>query len=306
MPDLSGRVYFVTGGTTGLGAGAISLLAAKNPAKIFISGRNKSKADELIAKLEKTSTSTELVFVEYDLSSLASVQQAAQRFLAQSSRLDVLMCNAGIMAVPPGLSKDGYEIQFATNHLGHALLIKLLLPTLLETASQPGSDVRIVNLSSTAHSTTPSGGIEFSTLKTPQASLGPIYQPRKFTRYGQSKLANLLYTAELAKRYPSITSVAVHPGFIKTDLITGTSFVDRQIVAMARLASLASGGRNMSFEEGPYNQTWAATTPKKNLKNGGYYEPIGSLVVPSTSHGKDSALAERLYDWTETELAAFE
>jgi NAD(P)-dependent dehydrogenase (short-subunit alcohol dehydrogenase family) len=213
---------------------------------------------------------------------------------------------AGVMALPPGLSKDGYEIQFATNHLGHALLTKLLLPALLETAKQPSADVRIVNLSSTAHATTPKGGIEFSTLKTPQESLGPIYQPRKFTRYGQSKLANLLYTTELAKRYPAITSIAVHPGFVKTNMTTRTSFLNRQVVAMAKLASLASGGKSLSFEEGPYNQTWAATTPKENVKTGAYYEPIGTLVVPTTNFGNASSLAERLYDWTEKELTEFE
>ncbi|KAJ4296718.1 hypothetical protein N0V90_006766 [Kalmusia sp. IMI 367209] len=299
IPDLTGRVYLVTGGTTGLGAGFISLIAAKNPAKIFLSGRNRAKADALISKLKTISTSTEVIFIECDLTSLASVKQAAQQFLSQSNRLDVLMCNAGVMAIPPGLSKDGYEIQFATNHLGHALLIKLLLPTLLDTAKQPNSDVRIVNMASTAYSTTPRGGIEFSTLKTSQASIGPIYQPKKFTRYGQSKLANLLYAVELARRYPNITSVAIHPGFIKTDLHSNEGFFDRRIV------SIASGGNWIAVEEGPYNQTWAATTPKEDLKNGAYYEPIGKLVVPSTTYGRDTALAKKLFEWTEEELQSF-
>ncbi|KAF1968348.1 NAD(P)-binding protein [Bimuria novae-zelandiae CBS 107.79] len=226
IPDLSLDAFIYTG-TTGLGAGAISSLAAKNPAKIFFNGRNKAKADELISQVKGTS-STELVFLECDLSSLTSVQQAAKQFLAQSDRLDVLMCNAGIMATPP------------------------------------------------AHATAPASGIEFDSLKTPQESLGPFYQPSKFMRYGQSKLANLLYPIELAIRYPSITSVSVHPGFIQTQLLT----------------------------KGPYNQVWAATTPKENLKNGAYYEPFGKLMPPPT---KDPAgLAKKLYGWTEQELAAFE
>lgn len=259
-----------------------------------------------MTKLKQSYASTEIIFLECDLSNLTSVQQAAKQFLAQSNRLDVLMCNAGIMAVPPSLSKDGYEIQFATNHLGHALLIKLLLPALLQTAEQPGSDVRIVNLSSTGYTTTPGNGISFDTLKTSQASLGPMYQPRSFTRYGQSKLANLLYPVELAKRYPTITSVAIHPGFIKTNLTMGGGFFNRQIFTAAKLVNQISGGRNVSFEEGPYNQTWAATTPKINLKSGAYYEPLGKLVVPATTHGRDAALANKLYEWTERELAAFE
>ena len=293
-------------GTTGLGAGAISLIAAKGPAKIFFSGRNRSRADDLITKIKQSSVSTEIIFLECDLSSLTSVQQTAKQFLAQSNRLDLLMCNAGIMAVPPSLSNEGYEIQFATNHLGHALLIKLLLPTLLKTAELPDSDVRIVNLSSTGYTTTPSSGIDFDTLKTSQASLGPMYQPKTFTRYGQSKLANLLYPIELAKRYPTITSVAIHPGFIKTNLTMGGGFFNRQVFAAARLMNRISGGRDVTFEEGPYNQIWAATTPKENLKNGANYEPIGQLVVPTTNHGRSPTLAKKLYEWTERELAAFE
>ncbi|KAF2108928.1 retinol dehydrogenase 14 [Lophiotrema nucula] len=299
IPDLAGRVFLVTGGTTGLGAGFISFIAAKAPAKIFFSGRNKARADELVSKMKALSPSTEVNFIECDLSSLASVQQAANQFLDKSTRLDVLMCNAGVMALDPGLSKDGYEIQFATNHLGHALLIKLLLPTMLNTAAQPGSDVRIVNMSSVAYNTTPNNGIEFSTLKTTQASLGPFYKPNKFVRYGQSKLANLLYPIELARRYPSITSVAVHPGFIKTELHAQETLFDRIIV------NAVSGGKWIEVEEGPYSQTWAATTPKENLENGAYYEPVGVKVKPTTPQGRDKALAKKLFDWTEKELEAY-
>lgn len=278
----------------------MSLIASKSPAKVFVSGRNKTRADALIAKVKSLSSSTDVVFVECDLSSLASVQLAAENILSQTSRLDVLMCNAGVMALPPGLSKDGYEIQFATNHLGHALLIKLLLPILLSTAEQLESDVRIVSMSSSAHATTPKKGIELDTLKTSQKSLGPIYQPSNFTRYGQSKLANMLYTAELATRYPNITSVSVHPGFVRTEMVSGASFLDRTIVSMA------SGGNWTTVEEGPYNQTWAATTAKGHLKNGAYYEPIGVQVNSSSAHAKDRVLSQKLWDWTEQELLRFQ
>jgi NAD(P)-dependent dehydrogenase (short-subunit alcohol dehydrogenase family) len=287
-------------GTTGLGAGFISLIAAHNPAKIFFSGRNKVRAEQLIAKLKSTAPTVEVIFTECDISSLASVQSAAKQFLTQTDRLDVLMCNAGVMAIPPALSKDGYEIQFATNHLGHALLIKMLLPLMLKTAEPVNSDVRIINMSSSAYSSTPKSGIEFDQLKTDQSSCGPIYAPSKFMRYGQSKLANLLYPAELARRYPSITSVAVHPGFIKTELHSNESFLDRQIV------NAVSGGKWISVEEGPYTQTWAATTPKNNLVSGAYYEPIGVKTAPTTSQGRDMELAKRLFEWTEKELAAYQ
>jgi NAD(P)-dependent dehydrogenase (short-subunit alcohol dehydrogenase family) len=132
-----------------------------------------------------------------DLTSLSSIKSSTP----QLTRLDLLMCNAGIMATPPSLSKDGYEIQFATNHLGHAMLIKQLLPTMLKTAEEPRSDVRIVILTSMGWRAHPKAGIEFSTLNTTQdrAIFGG------WVRYGQSKLANLVYAAELARRYPNIT-----------------------------------------------------------------------------------------------------
>jgi NAD(P)-dependent dehydrogenase (short-subunit alcohol dehydrogenase family) len=226
------------------------------------------------------------------------VKSASQKFLSSSDRLDVLMCNAGIMATPSSLSKDGYEIQFATNHLGHALLIKLLLPTLLKTAEQPNSDVRIVNLSSVAYNTTPTTGIEFAKLKTRNASYGPLWNPNKWMCYGQSKLANLLYPIELAERYPSITSVAVHPGFIRTELHAHEGFFDRQIVNML-------ADKWLDEKQGAWNQTWAATTKKEALRNGKYYEPVGVETVPTTKQGKDRGLARELWEWTERELEAW-
>lgn len=203
------------------------------------------------------------------------------------------------MAAPPSVSKDGYEIQFATNHLGHALLIKLLLPRMLETAAQSSSDVRIINLTSIAYKTVPSSGIEFATLKTDQSSLDRFYEPSKWVRYGQSKLANMLYARELARRCPSITSVSVHPGFIKTELHGNEGFIDRQIV------SILSRGNWTPLEEGSYNQTWAATTAKENLENGAYYEPVSVKGELAIAQARDAKLAEKLWTWTEEQLARY-
>ncbi|KAH7074935.1 retinol dehydrogenase 14 [Paraphoma chrysanthemicola] len=299
IPNQSGRVFFITGGTTGLGAASISFIAAKNPAHIFFSGRNKTRAKELITNIQQASPSTKLTFIECDLSSLASTQSAVKKFLSESNRLDVLMCNAGIMAPPAAMSKDGYEIQFATNHLGHALLIKLLLPCLLKTASQPNSDVRIINLTSVAYQAAPNAGIEFSKLKTKDASYGSFLMPNKWLCYGQSKLANLLYPIELAACYPSIASVAVHPGFIKTGLHAHEGFFDRQMVNTI-------ADKWLDREQGAYTQTWAATTAKANLKSGAYYQPIGVKTVPTTKQAQDRGLAKELWKWTENELEAWE
>jgi retinol dehydrogenase-12 len=125
------------------------------------------------------------------------------------------MNNAGIMMTPPGTTKDGFEVQFGTNHMGHALLTKLLLPKLLSTAKQPGADVRIITLSSVGHEWAPKGGLQLDTVHSEQRNLSSRQ------RYGQSKLANILYSNELARRYPAIRCVSVHPGSVNTGLSRG-------------------------------------------------------------------------------------
>ena len=135
-----------------------------------------------------------------DLSSLSSISSAVRTFLAQTHRLDILLCNAGIMASAPALSTSGYEIQFAVNHLAHAMTIQALLPTLLATASQPSSDVRVITLSSQGYRFHPRPGILFDELSSHSALSRWFLGPR--IRYGQSKLANILYASELARRYP--------------------------------------------------------------------------------------------------------
>lgn len=153
-------------GTSGLGAASIKALAKHNPEHIYFSGRNSNAAQSLITQIKDEIRFVNLTFIKMDFTSLASVKAAVQDFT--HSRLDLLMCNAGIMAVPPGLSKDGYEIQFATNHLGHAMLIQQLLPVLNRTAETPGSDVRIVCLTSEGWKGHPKDGVTFSELKTTQ------------------------------------------------------------------------------------------------------------------------------------------
>lgn len=299
IADLSGRVYFVTGGTAGLGAGSISLLAKKNPAHIFFSGRNAKRGEGVIQKVKAVNPDVAVTFIQCDLADLGSVKQAAESFLQQSTRLDVFYANAGIMALPPSLTKDGYEIQFGTNHLGHAYLIKLLLPLMLKTAEEPNSDVRIINMSSIAYKQAPKQGIAFDTLKTTQDGLGGMIPGGKWCRYGQSKLANMLYARELAKRYPTIKTVSVHPGFIKTDLFSAVSFATALPVRIA--VPLGDGWTPVA--EGPYNQTWAGTTPRANLEDGAYYVPIAKKGSLDTNQSRDDRLAEDLWNWTEKELA---
>lgn len=311
--DLSGKVILITGGkeqwpynyrlltndfqgNTGLGFQTVKHLAAHKP-KIVFTSRSEQKANDAIANIKKDVPDANVSFIQMDLTSLASVQAAAREFVKSHDRLDVLMTNAGIMNVPAALTKDGYELQFGTNHVGHALLIKLLLPTLLKTAEKPGSDVRIVSLSSEGFRG--STGIDFKAEKTPMDSWLPLYG---YIRYGASKLANVLYAKQLAQRYPSITAVSIHPGIVKTDLVNGQSFVGRGIIkastSMLRL-------KMVEAEQGAFNQTWAATAPKEQLKSGLYYTPVGVVGKPTKAVTQGKVELE-LWDWTQEELKNWE
>lgn len=201
------------------------------------------------------------------------------------------MNNAGVMAMTAGTTKDGYEIQFGTNHVGHALLTSKLLPTLRKTAEEPNSDVRIINLSSAGHMIAPRGGLVLADVN------GPMSEYNTWTRYGQSKLANILFTKDLAERYPSINSTAVHPGSIDTGLFD--EFV-KSHPWLAYLMSLIRMVAARSVQEGAKNQLWCATS--KDAKSGAYYTPVGKENAGS-SYARDERLREELAKWTEAELA---
>jgi NAD(P)-dependent dehydrogenase (short-subunit alcohol dehydrogenase family) len=199
------------------------------------------------------------------------------------------------MASPYSLTKEGYEIQFGTNHLGHALLTKLLLPVMLETAKQPGADVRIVTLSSMGHHIAPSEGIMFDQ--------HALEKQNTWRRYGASKLANILYTRSLATHYPQLTCVSLHPGVILTDLFNNLRSNPFMTVGLwlYGLIGMFLPGHYRSAVDGAKNQTWAATVKKEELVNGGFYKPIGTLNGGS-KWARDEGLQGRLWEWTEGEL----
>jgi NAD(P)-dependent dehydrogenase (short-subunit alcohol dehydrogenase family) len=189
IPFLEGKVILMTGGNIGLGKQCVLEFARHNPERIWLAARNLERGKAALEDIEKqlSHPKPHIRVLELDLSSTDSVKRAAVRLNAESDRLDILLLNAGIMAAPPGLTKDGYELQFGTNYLGHALLAKLLLPVLEKTASKPGADVRIITISSHGHMFAPKpDGIRFETVKAEAQELGP------YGRYGQSKLAIIL------------------------------------------------------------------------------------------------------------------
>ena len=291
IPSLTSKVILVTGGNIGLGKQAIIEFARHRPACIYLCARDLSKANKAVEEIKTVVPSAPIKLLSLDLTSFESVQQAAEKFLAQEQRLDILMLNAGIMATPPGVTKEGYEVQFGTNHMGHALLTKLLLPVLVSTAALPSTDVRVVALTSYGHNYTPKAGLLFPTLKTPAEQLGP------FERYGQSKLANILFISQLAKRYPQLTTASVHPGVVQTNLATGASDAPWWFKVFGAVGTKLGG--IVTVEKGVRNQVWAATG--KGVESGRYYEPVG-VGGKVSEMGRDEALAESLWDWTEGEL----
>ncbi|KAK5309386.1 hypothetical protein LTR70_010328 [Exophiala xenobiotica] len=293
IPDLTNRVILVTGGTAGLGKSSILALAVHNPAQIFFTGRSQSRADGIVDQVRAIAPNIAVTFLSMDLGSAKSIQAAAESLQLKSSRLDILMCNAGIMAVPASTTADGYEVQFGTNHLGHAILMRCLLSVLQKTAEQPNADVRIISNTSTGFQAAPEGGIQFDTLKTEQE----MGQGGRWLRYGQSKLANILYTQEMARRHPQILSLVIHPGVIMTDLVTTLSQEDQEIVKSSNV------GKIISEEDGIKNQLWAATSPREELENGQFYEPVGT-VGSTTKASTDRELAKRLWEWTEEQIDA--
>ncbi|KAL8992374.1 MAG: hypothetical protein Q9169_007150 [Polycauliona sp. 2 TL-2023] len=290
IPNLSGKVIIVTGGNNGLGKEAVLQLAKHSPARIFLAARTPSKAEAAIEEIKKAVPSATITNLKLDLCSFKSISAAAQEFKSQSSRLDILMNNAGIMATPLAETEEGYESQFGTNHMGHALFTKLLMPTLLKTAEEEGSDVRIVNLSSEGHNLAPGPrGILFDEAELKKQ--GP------WTRYGQSKLANILYTKELASQYPSITSVAIHPGVVMTDLYAPTNMLMKYAVKLLGPLMLAD------VPTGTLNQLWAATGKKTEMVSGTYYTPVG-VSSKGSKYAQNTDLAQELWVWTEQELAS--
>lgn len=237
--------------------------------------------------------SAKLSYIECNQTSLRSVDEAAKAFLSRSDTLDVLICNAGVMAIDAGTTQDGYENQFGINQLAHSLFVKQLLPC-LQRATRTKGEARIIFVSSNGFRYPPPGGIIFKDLKSTQkmAIFG------RYMRYGQSKLANVIYTSELAKRYPEITSISIHPGVIWTNLMTSLGLLDQIWVWLTTL------GQSIPEHEGAYNSEWAATAAKNDVKSGSFYEPVG-VLGGQTKTSSDPKLGEELWDWTQKQLEGY-
>lgn len=291
IPDLSGKVIFVIGGNVGLGRETVLELSKHKPAQIFLAARSKEKAQAAIDGIVKTvPNAAPITFIELDLGSFDSIKRAAAEFLSKSKQLHILINNASIMATPAGTTKDGYEIQFGTNHMGHALLTKLLLPTLQE--STKTSDVRIVSLSSNAEEYAPTTPWDFDQMKTDMASTA------RTTRYAISKLANIYHSRALSRQYPEIRCIALHPGVVHTSLTRGLLDSFPWLAPIIWLV----GFFLKTPADGARNQLWASVSP--DAKSGEFYHPVG-IAGKGSELSKDRKLEGDVWKWTEDELEAY-
>ncbi|KAI1005708.1 hypothetical protein K3495_g2505 [Podosphaera aphanis] len=313
IQDLGGKIIFITGGNRGIGLETALALAKHNPAHIYISARSQASADTAISTIQTAAPATKVTFLPCDLTDLPTVVACAREFLSREERLDTLILNAGIMATPPGLTKQGYELQFGTNHVGHFLLTRLLLPTLQRTAKLPNADVRIVAVSSIAHTWAPSGGIVFAELKSNMKGW------LSMRRYGQSKLANILLIRELSRQATQdnsgILAVAIHPGVVNTGLYEHTQKWPGGTVLLKLLKLFPSVFLDPPI--GAKTQIWAATaerapvgmaaTDKKALGkvvSGEYYTPF-ALAGQGTAEAHNDELARKLWEWSEEEVKSY-
>lgn len=270
--DLSGKTVVITGVSSGLGAETARVLALRG-AKVVGLARTEASAAGALNGMAGA------VPVACELSEPASVRAAAAT-VAAAGPVHAVICNAGIMALPKLEQKYGYELQFFTNHVGHFILVTGLLDALTD-------DGRVVMLSSAAHRRAPADvGIAFDDL-----SGAKRYDP--WGNYGQSKLANLLFARELARRFAGTarTANAVHPGVIYTNLSRHMPGWSSIVFAVARPLALKS------VPEGAATQCYVATHPAAAAISGAYWADVN--VAESSDHGKDAAMAERL--WAETE-----
>eukprot|EP01112_Ceratiomyxa_fruticulosa_P023153 TRINITY_DN8742_c0_g1_i1.p1 TRINITY_DN8742_c0_g1~~TRINITY_DN8742_c0_g1_i1.p1 ORF type:complete len:327 (-),score=80.58 TRINITY_DN8742_c0_g1_i1:124-1104(-) len=295
FPEQTGKVVIVTGGSSGIGKETCKFFLAKG-ARVYMGARNRAKAEQVIEELKNETLKDDIHLLQMDLADLHSVKEAAETFKSQERSLHLLYNNAGIMGTPFALTKDGFEEQFGTNVIGHFVFTRLLLPVLERTASEnPIGTVRIINVSSVAHSLAPCGGIRLDDI-TLQTS-GERFLEWK--RYGQSKLGNILFSNELAKRYADrgIYSVSLHPGVVDTPLQTSHAMVGTKLF---KVINFLNSFQLISPPEGAYTQIYAGVSNDivdKKL-NGAYLVPFGRVERPNKP-GNDSKLAEKLWEYLE-------
>jgi retinol dehydrogenase 12 len=246
MAELSGQTFLVTGGNTGIGLATARALAGRG-GRVHITSRSPEKGRAAVAAIKAATGSDEVSFLPLDLADLGSVRESARAFLALGEPLHVLINNAGV-AGTRGLTSDGFELLFGVNHLGHFAFTSALLDCLI------GSQARIVNVASDAHFQAP--GIDFGRLRHRTRTIAAMPE------YAVSKLCNVLFTQELARRLAGtgVTACALHPGVVASDIWRRVPWPVRPLVTR----------RMLTIDQGAQTSLYCATTP--GLVSGRYYE----------------------------------
>lgn len=291
VPDLSGKVALVTGGSEGIGYGCTHTLLSKNVSKLFILSQSEDIVSDAINAITQEmgkDKADRVVFIQCDLSDWEQTGKAAFEIAHKADRLDILINNAarGIMSYQ--LNKAGIDLHMATNHFGHVVLTSHLLPLLKSTADK-GDTVRIVQLGSNAHEMAPKD-TKFASIDELNTDLGPNPQ------YGRSKLAAILYARYLDRhlhsQHPNILSNATHPGIVETR--QSTEHIHEAYPLLGYGMSVAAQPFKKSQFEGCVSTMFAAT---KTEKSGQYICPP-AIVEPGSGLANDEALGEQLMDLT--------
>jgi len=275
MAALSGRTFLVTGGNTGIGLATAQALAARG-GRVHIACRSEQKGAAAVAAIAAATGSDQVAFLQLDLADLGSVRAAAQTFLAQEEPLHVLINNAGV-AGRRGLTQDGFELLFGVNHLGHFAFTTALLDCL--TSSQG----RIVNVSSDAHYQAP--GVDFDRLRRPARTIAAMRE------YAVSKLCNVLFTQELARRVAGtgVTAYALHPGVVASDIWRRVPWPVRPLLTR----------RMLTVDEGARTSLYCATAPELAGVSGRYYEDCAEREPsPVATPDLGARLWQRSEEWT--------
>jgi NAD(P)-dependent dehydrogenase (short-subunit alcohol dehydrogenase family) len=287
VPAQSGRIAVVTGSNTGIGYHTAAVLAQRG-AHVVLAVRDLDKGNLALARIVAAQPKADVTLQELDLSSLDSVRAAAEKLRSAYPRIDLLINNAGVMWTPKQLTADGFELQFGTNHLGHFALTGLLLDSLL-----PVRGSRVVTVSSTGHRLR--AAIHFDDLQWE-------HHYDRYAAYGQSKLANLLFTYELQRRlaqqHKNTIAAAAHPGAASTEL-------GRNVPTLLKpLFTLAGSVLFQNAAMGALATLRAATDPE--VEGGQYYGPDGlgeqrghPKLVSSSAQSHDADLQRRLWQVSE-------
>ncbi|XP_028288472.1 retinol dehydrogenase 12 [Parambassis ranga] len=269
---LEGKTAIITGGNTGIGKETAKDLAGRG-ARVILACRDMTKGEQAAADIMREVTGAKVVAMQLDLADTKSICQFAENIYNTEKALHYLINNAGVAICPYARTVDGYEMQFGVNHLGHFFLTFLLLDLLKHSAPS-----RIINLSSVAHTM---GKIQFDDLNGEKD-----YHPVR--AYAQSKLANVLFTRELAKRTEvlGVMAYSVDPGMVNTEI---TRHIRRPLVDLFKTFSFLL----KTPAEGAYTTIYCTVTPENQLLTGGYYK--NCAAAESTRAGQDDGTALKLW-----------